>query len=131
MQVNENGAFSFMDSWRFSHPRRFPTSYKSTRLGFVISPFWSDVDIRREGTVRYVLITRDSSNLGNLIIDNATRYINERFLSEDALTYRPTWVLVAQWDGVHPHPHGSDKREGVDEEYLNRVSTTHTVLTGC
>ena len=30
-------------------------------------------------------------------------------------------MLVAQWDRVHPHPHGSDNHEGIDEEYLNRV----------
>jgi hypothetical protein len=114
-----------MDSWGFSHPNPFPTSYESTRLRFVLSPFWSDVDIRREGTVRYVLITRSSSDLGELIIDNASRYINERFLGEDALPYHPTWVLVAQWDGVHPHPHGSGNHEGIDEKYLNRVSTIH------
>ena len=80
------------------------------------------MDIRKEGAVRYVPIIRGSSALGDMIMDEAATYVNERFIDEDETPYRPTWVLVAQWDRVHPHPHGADDHEGIDEEYLNRVS---------
>ena len=106
----------------FSHPNRFPTDYAPTRLGHVLAPFWSDVDIRREGIVRYVALTRNSSTLGDMIMDEASSYVNDRLISANSTRYSPTWVLVAQWDRVHPHPHGSDDREGIDESYLNRVS---------
>ena len=123
MQVNENGVFSFLEPWRFSHPNRFPTNYVATRLGHVLSPFWSDIDIRREGTVRYVPITRGSFTLGDTIMNDATSYVNDRFIDDDTPPYEATWMLVAQWEGVHPHPHGSDNHEGIDESYLNRVSS--------
>ena len=119
--MNENGVFSFIDPWMFSHPNRFPTTFIPTRQGHVLSPFWSDVDIRREGTVRYVPITRGTSDLGDMIIDQASEYVNGRFVNGNGVTFRPTWTLVAQWDGVHPHPHGADDHEGIDEEYLDRV----------
>ena len=105
----------------FSHPNRYPTTYVPTRQGHVLSPFWSDVDIRRSGTVRFAPIERRSSTLGDRILNEASAYINARFIDESENRYQPTWVLVAQWDGVHPHPHGSDNHEGIDEEYLNRV----------
>lgn len=121
-QVNENGAFSFGQSWRFSHPEPFPTSYAPSRSRLVLSPFWSDVDIRKAGTVRYALVTRGTSTLGDMIMNNASTYVNSHFIGEDELVYDPTWVLVAQWDGVHPHPHGSRSQKGIDKSYLTRVS---------
>ena len=105
----------------FSHPNRFPTTYPPTRQGHVLTPFWSDVDIRKEGTVRYVPIVRGSSDLGDQIMNEASIYINDHFIDEDQPPFRPTWVLVAQWDRVHPYPHGSDNHDGIDEEYLSKV----------
>lgn len=72
--------------------------------------------------MRYVGIERGASAAGDAIIDELTTFINDSFISEDDPSFEPTWVLVAQWDGVHPHPHGSDNHEGIDEEYLNKVS---------
>ena len=54
-------------------------------------------------------------------MDEASTYINDRFIGENETLYQPSWVLVAQWDEVHPHPHGSDNHEGIDEEYLSKV----------
>ena len=85
----------------------------------MLSPFWSDVDIRREGTVRYVPITRGRSSLSDNIIDEASSYINFHFVSDNDTSYQPTWMLVAQWDEVHPHPHGAEAI--INEDYLNMV----------
>ena len=125
MQVNENGALSFNSPWRFSHPNRYPTTYIPTRQRHVLSPFWSDVDIRREGSVRYVPIETGSSTPGDAIMKEAAAYVNYRFIDENEPTFQPTWMLVAQWDGVHPYPHGSDDHEGIDEEYLSKVGCIH------
>ena len=54
----------------------------------------------------------------------AAAYVNYRFIDENEPTFQPTWMLVAQWDGVHPYPHGSDNYEGIDEEYLSKVGYT-------
>ena len=106
----------------FSHPNRYPTTYRPTREGHVLSPFWADADIRREGTVRYAPIVRDSSVLGDTILDEAAEYVNDRFIEYGDPVFIPTWLLVAQWDGVHPHPHGADNLDGIDQEYISRVS---------
>ena len=53
----------------------------------------------------------------------ATDYVNDRFFADGDAEFVPTWMIVAQWDGVHPHPHGSDNHEGIPEEYLSRVRT--------
>lgn len=128
MKVNENGAFSFQEPWKFSHPNRFPTNYFATRMRHVLAPFWTDNDIRREGTIRYVAIERGISYPGDIIINETAVYVNDYIIinettsGEDEKLFEPKWMLVAQWDGVHPYPHGSDSREGFSEEYLNRVS---------
>ncbi len=109
----------------FSHPNRYPTSYVPTRQRHVVSPFWTDVDIRKEGTIRYVTIERGTSTRGDMIMDEIATYFNDRFIDKEVEPlFEPTWVLVAQWDKVHPFPHGDDNLnlEGVDQEYLSRVS---------
>lgn len=71
------------------------------------------------------VLKRGDSDDGDAIFDVVSTYINDRFVANDEATFRPSWVLVAQWDGVHPHPSGSDDHEGIDEEYLNRVSKSY------
>ena len=55
-------------------------------------------------------------------MDEALAYVNYRLRDDEQVLYEPTWLLVAQWDGVHPHPHGAENRKGLDEEYLEQVS---------
>ena len=119
IQVNENGAFSFDDTWKFSHPERFPGTRFHLRQHQVVSPFWSDNDIRKEGTVRYVTVESGSSGRGAEIVNEATTYVREQL--NGGPDFQPTWMIVAQWDRVHPHPHGANSHQGVSEEYLNKV----------
>lgn len=133
--MNENGAFSFNEPWRFSHPSRFPTSYLPARQRHVLSPFWSDIDIRKKGTVRYIGIERGVSAVGDAIMNETSAYINERFDTrvlegDEQGSFEPIWVLVAQWDKVHPHPHGSENLEGIDEDILRKVSANYLYPVG-
>lgn len=80
------------------------------------------MDIRKEGTVRYAAIENGSSTVGDTIISNVSSFVNSNLIPEDEPAFKPTWALVAQWDQVHPHPHGSDNHDGIDKRYLNRVS---------
>ena len=57
--------------------------------------------------------------MGDTIMNEASLYINARFVNENDAAYQPTWMLVAQWDKVHPYPHGAEER--TDEDNLNRV----------
>lgn len=86
-----------------------------------MSPFWSDNDIRLAGTVRYVGIERGASSGGDAIFTELSSFINRNIIAGGDAPFEPTWLLVAQWDGIHPYPHGADDHEGVDEEYLRRV----------
>lgn len=65
-----------------------------------------------------------------MIMDEASTYVNDRFVGEDKPPFQPTWLLMAQWDKVHPHPHGSANHEGISEEYLNRVSVIKNANNG-
>ena len=116
LQVNENGLFSFDKSYKFSHPNRFPTDNIYSRLRDTVAPFWSDNDIRKNGTVRYVDIVKGSE--GNYLLEETAAYVRNTLLIEE---FRPTWMIVAQWDKVHPHPHGADSHEGFSEEFLGKV----------
>ena len=58
-------------------------------------------------------------------MNEVATHVNDRFIADGEPDFQSTWLLVAQWDGVHPHPHGADDREGVDKEYLNRVCESY------
>ena len=43
--------------------------------------------------------------------------------------FRGTWMLVAQWDHVHPDPHGADDHMGIPEALLERVGSVDLCVT--
>ena len=43
--------------------------------------------------------------------------------------FRGTWILVAQWDRVHPAPHGADDHMGIPEALLERVGSVGLCVT--
>ena len=43
--------------------------------------------------------------------------------------FKGTWMLVAQWDHVHPAPHGADDHMGIPEALLERVSSVGLCVT--
>lgn len=118
LQVSENGVISFGTTWTFSHPQIFPTSNYYIQQSSVVAPFWSDNDIRKEGTVRYVAITEGASTQENELLAEVNTFLQEM---ENIQDFVGTWMLVAQWEKVHPHPHGADDHEGIPEEFLNKV----------
>ena len=125
--MNENGAISFEQEWRYSIPQRFPTGQKETMQRLVVAPFWSDNDIRREGTVRYTTYTRGEANtLGASVLANLTNYIKSLSNAED---FEGRWLLIAHWDGVHPSPHGGDSNNGIPQLELNQVSAWEECLS--
>ena len=78
-QVSENGVISFDAEWKFAHPSRFPTDYFYTRNAYVVAPFWSDNDIRKEGTVRYVAIEEGESARGDEMLRVASDFVLVNF----------------------------------------------------
>ncbi len=131
--VNENGVISFDEPWRFSYPNRFPTNYFHSRQSMVIAPFWSDNDIRREGTVRYFTFCTISNkaecthqNKSTPSYQESVRImntVNEYIQTTRDSDFDGSWLLIAQWDQVHPSPHGDDDRRGISENVLSKVFT--------
>ena len=54
-------------------------------------------------------------------MDEVATYINDRLVADGEPNFQSTWLLVAQWDRIHPYPHGDDNRKSADEEYLDKV----------
>ena len=52
-------------------------------------------------------------------MNEVTMYVQEQL--NGGADFQPTWMLVAQWDRVHPDPHGANSHEGVSEDYLSKV----------
>ena len=113
--MSENGVVTFDKEWLFDKPEPFPTNSRTIQNRYVVAPFWSDNDIRRAGTVRYVLIEDGKS--GDELLQAANSVI-QRVLQTN---FRGRVMLVAQWDHVHPYPHGSPGADSRDE-LLNKVN---------
>lgn len=121
---------SFNNPWKFSHPTRFPTENYFIRNSYVVAPFWSDNDIRKEGTVRYISIAEGGSAQGDALISQTSSFLAVRrnMDKEDLFIGIQIWMLVAQWDQVHPHPHGADDHEGISESFLEKVNSVFRTL---
>ena len=116
----------------FSYPDRFPTDNFYIGNSKVVAPFWSDNDIRKEGTVRYVTycefsLLEDSDKCrlhseGEHLLNMVNRFVQgTQDSSEDLFVGK--WMLIAQWDHVHPSPHGDDNTRGISENLLSKVSS--------
>ena len=121
-QVNENGVISFKNPWMYPYPENFPTNDFDIRNAIAVAPFWSDNDIRKDGTVRYAIYNRatDDNPAGRALLDVVNANIQSQQGGE--VLFEGLWMLIAHWDGVHPSPHGGDDHGGISEEELNRVS---------
>lgn len=98
LQVSADGLFSLSEPYTDCCPSPFPLEDV-----YMVAPYWSDVDIRLEGEVRYEVHTWSNPDSWSLLTNVSS------FLSEQAgFVINGTWMLVAKWDGVHPFPHGSD-----------------------
>lgn len=70
---------------------------------FLVSPFWDDVDIRLAGNIFYETHTAFSGNADSLdILSRVDSYVQ----GETGEVFFVTWMMVVQWDQVHPWPHG-------------------------
>ena len=87
----------------FDNPELFPTNKQFLQSRDVIAPFWSDNDIRKAGTVRYVLIEKGEDSVGDRLLKEADLVV----ASVHKTNFTGNTMLIAQWDHVHPYPHGS------------------------
>ena len=98
IQVGTNGIISFERGFYYWYPYPFPTPWWSVQSRYVVAPFWSDNDIRLKGEVCYEVHDRHDE-----LMDSVSEYISTSI----GTNFRGRWMLLAQWDRVHPYPHGS------------------------
>ena len=91
MQISSNGLISFGSTFTSHVPQSFPIPYN------VIAPYWTDIDLRNKGFVRYATITRSHQTL-SCLMDITNDLIEE--LENDE--FNATWLLVARWIDVCP-----------------------------
>lgn len=84
-------------------PTPFPSSRNDIRNLFIVSPFWDDVDIRQAGNILYEVHSSFSGNMDSIdLISQVDSYIQ----GVTGGSFSGTWMIVVQWDMVHPWPHG-------------------------
>lgn len=123
-----NGIISFGVVFYDHEPVAFPSGFSSVTNSFLIAPFWSDVDIRKDGKIFYEV--HQSSNTASAeLLANVNSAINANG-NTDTSNFNGTWMLVAKWESVGPYPAGSDD-EALIEFYnsiygdVNKVSKHH------
>ena len=124
--MSTNGAISFGTGWLFWYPQPFPTNSFFTRNSYVVAPFWSDNDIRMNGSIRYEVHARVAGPMtrSTQLLDQVSVFIiNQRNLT--AGSFQGQWMLVVEWNEVHPYPHGDSTIEfsSTQSAFVDRVST--------
>ena len=110
---------SFSSPFLFDRPSLFPTHFNAIRRRYVVAPYWADVDNRRSGRIRYQVL--DATKVySNTSIDEVSDYISQT-VNE---SFRGLWMLVAEWQNVHPFPH-----KIIQSAFTNKVSTVDYVAT--
>ena len=85
-------------------PVSFPSSRNDIRNLFAVAPFWDDIDIRLTGNIFYEIHSVLSGNQDSIsLIARVNSYIQ----GEVGGGFSGEWMLVVQWNAVHPWPHGS------------------------
>ena len=89
----------------------------------VVAPYWSDNDIRREGNVSYEVFQIQANDaFGDQILDDVSSYIRENSVSSN---FRGSFMILAEWEGVHPYPHGTSNASD-DDPFLAKVYALFT-----
>ena len=86
---------------------------------YIFAPFWSDIDVGRAGSVFYEVYQRGSSDEGDAVLDRVNGFISKQM----SAAFNGYWMMVAQWDAVHPFPHSMGAAGLTDDyiEFLDKV----------
>ena len=116
---------SFDFPWFFWYPEPFPTTNFFIRNIPVIAPFWSDNDIRREGDIHYATYQQEPDGEANILLEVVSSFIRNQSELGDS-SFRGRWMVVAEWNRVHPYPHGVSTSFIADQDLLNFVNQVCT-----
>ena len=77
------------------------------------------MDTRAAGSVSYEVHQRGENANSDALLDRVSGFVTAQV---DA-NITGLWMLVAQWDRVHPFPHGStDIEDASEQNFINGVS---------
>ena len=117
---------SFRRGFTYYTPRLLPTDRQVIRDSIVIAPFWSDADLRLEGTLQFKTFMRMSgTSQDNELLNYVSGYIANKW--NNATNFNGSTMLVAQWKNVPPYPHGLirliDDRDLI--AFINKVNIAY------
>ena len=92
MQVCTNGYISFGNTETSFSPSIFPDT-DNTIPG--VAPFWEDFNVNRGGSISYEIHTVSTSPA---LLSQVNLFIR----SQQQNGFAGSWMLVAEWDSVHP-----------------------------
>ena len=97
----------------------------------MVAPYWSNIDIRRQGRIYYRLIEaeRTLEELDVAFLNFVSGFI-AAWQSDIAANFSATTMLVAQWRDVPPYPNGEGV-EGLSQseaEFINQVQRNIVTL---
>ena len=91
-----NGIISLQQPFTHHVPYSFPSEFTFISSAFLLAPFWSDVDIRQHGSVKYEIHSGSSNSLLSQVNNFISNYTETEFCG--------TWMLVAEWNQVPQYP---------------------------
>ena len=98
-QVSTNGIISFGLPFYIHQPFLFPSPFTVVSSQYLVAPFWSDVDIRTDGTVTYEVHTSDNEASAT-ILSTISGFISDY----TGVSFSGSWLLVVLWDSVREFP---------------------------
>ena len=99
---------SFRRGFTYYTPDLFPTNRQAIRNSLVVAPFWSDVDVRLQGSIHFKVFVRTSGNEQDIeLLNFVSGYI--ALTQNNAANFTGNTMLVAQWRDVPPYPYGSSR----------------------
>ncbi|CAI8033001.1 Low-density lipoprotein receptor-related protein 6, partial [Geodia barretti] len=128
--IANNGIFSFNEEYAHWSPELFPGTSSSVVNGYLVTPFWDDVDISRPdgGSIYYQVHDAAGNNSGSIaLLGQVNDFIQA---SVENSSFSGVWMLVAMWDQVLPYFGFSDD-DDVDEmnSFQAIIVTDHTNQT--
>ena len=91
-----------------------PVEFPGSLTIDVVAPYWSDNDIILEGSVIYEVFQSESSPVENMTLAMVNDFI-EDVLADESSNFQGTYMILAEWRGVHPFPHSDSSRLTINQ----------------
>ena len=96
---------SFGRPFHLWHPHQFPSNDPLINSANILAPYWSDNDIRNSGEIFYGSFQYADNDEGDDFLEDISSSIRSSY--PNATAFQGNFIIIAEWNGVHPFPHGS------------------------